>query len=61
MKISTQLERLERKTQSSEFDKTVKAISQIMDECAAEAMGGEPAKAKESLVDILESANAKDD
>ena len=61
MKISTQLERLERKTQASEFDERVKAISQIMDECAAEAMGGEPAKREESLMDILESAHEKHD
>lgn len=61
MKIATKLDRLERLVRVSEFDQTVKAISQVMDECAAEAMGGGPAKGKESLMDILESAHEKHD
>ena len=45
----------------SEFDLTVRAISQVMDECAAAVMGGGPTKGKESLMDILESADEKHD
>ena len=55
------LDRLERLVRVSEFDLTVRAISQVMDECAAAAMGGGPTKGKESLMDILESAHEKHD
>lgn len=61
MKITTKLDRLERMVRVSEFDLTVRAISQVMDECAAAAMGGGPTKGKESLMDILESVHEKHD
>lgn len=61
MKITTKLDRLERLVRVSEFDQAVRAISQVMDECAAAAMGGGPTKGKESLTDILESAHEKRD
>lgn len=61
MKITTKLDRLERMVRASEFDLTVRAISQVMDECAAAATGGGPTKGKESLMDILESAHEKHD
>ena len=61
MRIAAKLNQLERQVRVSEFDQTVKAVSQVMDECAAAAMGGGPAKGKESLTDLLESAHEKHD
>jgi len=61
VKIATKLDRLERMVRVSEFGLTVKAISQVMDECAAAATGGGPTKGKESLIDIMEGEHEKRD
>ncbi|WP_397450861.1 hypothetical protein [Pseudomonas sp. NA-150] len=61
MRIAAKLDQLERLMRVGEFDLTVKAISQVMDECAAAAMGGGPIKQPKSLLNLMEGADAKDD
>lgn len=60
MRASTKLDRLERLKRSSEHERNVAAISKIMDECAAAAMGGAPSK-DETLTELLERACEKHD
>lgn len=61
MRITAKLDQLERLVRVSEFDLRVKAISQVMDECAAAAMGGSPTKQPESLLELMERVDEKHD
>ncbi|WP_028683168.1 hypothetical protein [Pseudomonas chlororaphis] len=54
MSVRTELAKLRQQARQVRADSDVKAISDLMDELAAEAAGGGPVRAEVSLLEILE-------
>lgn len=61
MSIRSQVAKLRRQTGTTQFNRDVRAISDLMDELAAEAAGGGEARTTDTLSAVFDEEQERDD